>query len=126
MTLADYIGATESKQLGVSKTLRPRSLVSGDSGPYAERPIAPGLPEAAAKLSQLGKQCSRLNLSLFTRKSPEINKIRAVLGAEDNVEKTPVSIGGHDIFIHRYGWIQFLVMNNQVTRVVFDFKNSGY
>jgi hypothetical protein len=98
----------------------------GDSGPYAERPIAPGLPEAAAKLSQLGKQCSKLNLALSTMKSPEINKIREVLGVEDSVEKTPVSIGGHDIFVHRYGWIQFFVMNNQVTRVVFDFKNSGY
>ena len=97
-----------------------------NDGIYAERPIAPGLPEAAAKLSQLAKPCTTLTFALGTKKHPEIEKIRAVLGSEDSVNKSPVSIGGHAIFIHRYGWIQFQVMDNEVTRLVLDLKNSGY
>ena len=102
------------------------SWLRADSGPYAERPIAPGLPDAATKLSQLGKQCSKLNLALTPMKHPDISKIREVLGSEDSTEKTAVSIGGSDVKLHHFGWLHFVVIKNAVDRVLFDFKASGY
>ncbi len=92
-------------------------------------PISQALPTAAMKLSELSKQCSKLEIGLVPAEHPDIKKVVEVLGAEDSVVKTGIAIGENprdDIFNHRFGWIHFWVLKGNVHQVHFDIKNSGY
>jgi hypothetical protein len=88
--------------------------------------ITPGLPDAARRLSELGQPCGLFLVSLPTTHHPEIDQVRSILDKEDSIEPTTVSIGDKKIMSHKFGWLDFRVMENKVTAVVFDIKASGY